>query len=148
MSEWGEGEEIYGVFGRHPKSPGRARAALRGWAALRGLPEEATEIAALLLTELVTNACRHAESAAGWQIYVRCATVRGRLRVEVSDADATLPKPRDAGDDEESGRGLALVAALAAEWAAEPRTDAVGKTIWFELELPPGVAGVAVAAAS
>jgi anti-sigma regulatory factor (Ser/Thr protein kinase) len=148
MSERGEGEEIHGAFGRHPKSPGRARAALRGWAALRRLPEEATEVAALLLTELVTNACRHAESAAGWQIYVRCATVRGRLRVEVSDSDTRLPKPRDAEDDEESGRGLTLVAALATEWAAEPRADRVGKTVWFELELPPGTAGMAVAAAS
>ncbi|MFJ8011814.1 ATP-binding protein [Streptomyces sp. NPDC096339] len=55
-----------------------------------------------------------------------------RTRVELTDPDAhAQPVPRQAGDRDETGRGLALVAALALRWgvAQGPR----GKTVWCEL---------------
>jgi hypothetical protein len=68
--------------------------------------------------------------------HIRNDLAPARLRVEVHDADTRLPAPREAGLDAEGGRGLALVEALAAAWAAEPLPDGDGKIVWFELELP------------
>ncbi|WP_377270721.1 ATP-binding protein [Peterkaempfera sp. SMS 1(5)a] len=122
-------------FPRHPRSPGRARSALLGQAAVWRLPDEPTETAVLLLSELVTNACRHARVPPGRYIGVRCRVVggAGRLRVEVSDADAALPRLRRALPDEESGRGMELLDLLAEEWGAHPRACGIGKTVWFEV---------------
>jgi hypothetical protein len=53
------------------------------------------------------------------------------------DANDTLPEPRTAALDEESGRGLTLVAALADTWGAEPREGGIGKTVWYELACEP-----------
>jgi hypothetical protein len=44
-----------------------------------------------------------------------------------------LPQPRFAADDDESGRGLILVRALADNWGVRPTDD--GKTTWFTLAL-------------
>ncbi|WNM35462.1 ATP-binding protein [Streptomyces sp. Li-HN-5-11] len=57
----------------------------------------------------------------------------GRLRVSVTDANDALPTLCEASPEDESGRGLALVAALADDWGAEPRPGGIGKTVWFEV---------------
>ncbi|MHC0433570.1 ATP-binding protein [Streptomyces sp. O3] len=122
---------------RHPRSVGLVRALLREQASAWKLPDEVTDTAELLLSELTTNAYRHATVSPGREIWARCALAADRLRVEVSDANGTLPQPRQAAPDDVSGRGLALVAALADAWAAEPRACGIGKTVWFELRLTP-----------
>jgi hypothetical protein len=62
--------------------------------------------------------------------------VRTRLiRIEVGDASTCLPRfgsETVAGPEDESGRGLLLVAVLAARWGTAPRTP-VGKTVWAEV---------------
>ncbi|MGW1159056.1 ATP-binding protein [Streptomyces sp. NPDC002519] len=119
---------------RHARSVGRARTLLREQAASWKLPDEVTDTAVLLLSELMTNAYRHAKVPPGREMRARCVLEADRLRVSVTDADGTLPTPpRQAASDDESGRGLALVAALAEEWGAEPRPGGIGKTVWFEL---------------
>ncbi|MGW1398744.1 ATP-binding protein [Streptomyces sp. NPDC002405] len=91
----------------------------------------------LLLSELMTNAYRHAK-APGREIRARCVlSEEGRLRVSVTDANDTLPTPREASPEDESGRGLALVETLANDWGAEPREAGIGKTVWFELAPDP-----------
>ncbi|MBK3574013.1 ATP-binding protein, partial [Streptomyces sp. MBT65] len=50
------------------------------------------------------------------------------------DDDPTLPSLLSAGPDDEHGRGLHVVGALAREWGASRTTG--GKTVWFELALP------------
>jgi anti-sigma regulatory factor (Ser/Thr protein kinase) len=110
---------------------GRSRAAVRAQAGRWGLAEETAETAVLLLSELVTNAVRHSR-VRGRRIEVRCVLRDGLLRVEVSDAGTGAPVARTAGADDESGRGLALVAALAADWGVRPRRHGIGKTVWFE----------------
>ncbi|MFF2512220.1 ATP-binding protein [Streptomyces sp. NPDC058086] len=63
-------------------------------------------------------------------------------RISVTDANDTLPTPRDASPDDESGRGLTLVATLADKWGSEPRPFGIGigigigKTVSFELQGP------------
>ncbi|MFE0039977.1 ATP-binding protein, partial [Streptomyces sp. NPDC059018] len=119
---------------RSPRSAGRARAFLAEQSREWKLPDEVAETAVLLLSELVTNACRHARVPPGREVRARCVLGSdGVLRVEVSDASEVLPCPRTAGPGDEAGRGLALVAALADAWGAHPRECGVGKTVWFEI---------------
>ncbi len=48
------------------------------------------------------------------------------------------PIMRTVCDDDESGRGMHLVAALASEWGVvdKPAEDSPGKHVWFELAAP------------
>jgi anti-sigma regulatory factor (Ser/Thr protein kinase) len=131
--------DIEWQFSRHARSVSRARNLLREQATAWKIPDEVAETAALLLSELMTNAYRHAKVSPGREIRARCALDADRLRVSVTDANDSLPEARQAGPDDESGRGLALVAALADRWGAGPREGGIGKTVWFELAHPlPG----------
>ncbi|MEU5313120.1 ATP-binding protein [Streptomyces sp. NPDC021562] len=96
-----------------------------------------TDTAELLLSELMTNAYRHAKVPVGREIRARCVVTDDRVRVTVTDASDTLPAPGTAPLEAESGRGLTLVAALAADWGAQRRGCGVGKEVWFELSLGP-----------
>ncbi|MFK4099674.1 ATP-binding protein [Streptomyces sp. NPDC019531] len=85
----------------------------------------------LCVTELVTNVIRHVGE--GTPVRVRVARVgRDRIRVEVTDPDArALPVLRRAAGDDESGRGLALLDAVALRWGVEQWAET--KTVWCEL---------------
>ncbi|WP_343239998.1 ATP-binding protein [Streptomyces sp. SID12488] len=85
----------------------------------------------LCVTELVGNVIRHVGE--GTPVFVRVGCVDGaRIRVEVSDPDPrALPVLLGATGADESGRGLALLGALAVRWGVE--VEAVGKTVWCEL---------------
>ncbi|MFJ4711076.1 ATP-binding protein [Streptomyces sp. NPDC088785] len=125
---------------RHARSVRRARLLFRGQAASWGLSADVTDTAELLLSELMTNAYRHAKAPADRQIRARATLTANRLTVRVTDAGDTLPQPRRASPDDESGRGLALVAMLAGEWGAQAREEGVGKVVWFELDTGAGTA--------
>lgn len=82
----------------------------------------------LVVSELVTNAVRHAEGPP--VLVVEAAPPR--VRVEVRDqAPGARPTPRPATPEEENGRGLMIVAAVAADWGVEPAED--GKAVWAEI---------------
>ncbi|MCF1594364.1 ATP-binding protein [Streptomyces muensis] len=123
-------------FPRQRRSVGRARAALREQLAIWHIEGELVDRAALLLSELATNAV-NAKTAPGREIQVRFVLTGRELRVEVADASDEQPMMRHASNDDESGRGLQLVAALADSWGVEPR-DIVGKVVWARLMLPEG----------
>ena len=84
--------------------------------------------ARLLLSEILTNAVQHAQGPIGLHL---CRTTT-EITVEISDRSPHLPQPRTAGEDEESGRGLILVRALADGWGVRPTDE--GKTTWFSLK--------------
>ncbi|MFI1359548.1 ATP-binding protein [Streptomyces sp. NPDC020898] len=87
--------------------------------------------AALVVSELMTNALLHG-SIQGRLIRVRLTATVAALRVEVSDPRAErVPCPREVTDEDQFGRGLLLVGALAEQWGVGPR-DGVGKTVWAE----------------
>lgn len=112
----------------------RVRTRLREW----GVDDEVVADAEILVSELFTNALRHTSSEG-----VACGLrVTGRVvRVEVTDqgSSPTEPRPRTAGFDEEGGRGLLLVGALAAGWGVRPAGVGHGRTVWAELsgDRPP-----------
>ncbi|MEU8547504.1 SpoIIE family protein phosphatase [Streptomyces roseoverticillatus] len=83
----------------------------------------------LVVSELVTNAVRHAYAP----IRLRLIRERSSLICEVSDASSTSPRMRRARLTDEGGRGLLLVAQLTERWGT--RFTADGKTIWAEQPL-------------
>jgi anti-sigma regulatory factor (Ser/Thr protein kinase) len=101
--------------------------------ALEGyLPEDAVEVARLLVTELVANATVHAATPVEVRVVVRRAVVR----VEVRDRSPELPRLCEIGEDATAGRGLVLVDRMAAAWGAERARRGKGKVVWFELARP------------
>lgn len=86
----------------------------------------------LIVSELVTNAIRHA----GGLISLRL--IRDRTLIcEVADVGHTSPHLRHAAGDDEGGRGLFLVAQTTHRWGT--RYTSAGKVIWAEQPLPPTV---------
>jgi len=88
------------------------------------------EAATLLVSELVTNAVRHARGTD--VIMVDLHAGRTWLRIEVQDTDRHWPQPRTPDGYDESGFGFILVDALASNWGVR-ETDA-GKAVWAELD--------------
>ncbi|MFH8984795.1 ATP-binding protein [Streptomyces varsoviensis] len=127
------------------RSAGLARAALRGQLAEWSIHGEVAAVAELSLSELVANAVEaeaEAEAAAaagaaeeepgaGQDVGVRFALGPGRLLVAAVDGGGGWPVPNRAREDDECGRGLAVVGALADAWGVT--VDAAGKTVWAEL---------------
>ncbi len=113
-------------------------AAVRGWRL--GLAEDRLDDLRLLTSELVTNAL--AGSGAACAVCVRWTGAR--VRVEVTDASRQRPRAQAPGAEDESGRGLLLVEALAVAWGTEPHP--AGKVVWFEIEPHPAGASARVPA--
>ena len=93
------------------------------------------QTAALLVSELVTNAIRHA-GGHDVVVEVRQFPDEKRLWVGVTDNDAALPVLRTPDVTAEHGRGIQLVSMLADRWGAGRRRSSTEKTVWFELSYP------------
>ncbi|KAK1182383.1 ATP-binding protein [Streptomyces sp. NBS 14/10] len=120
------------------RAPRIARRTVRMILAEHGL-HELIDTAELLTSELVTNAVRYSDGPAS----VRVLWARGRLRISVCDTNPKLPvldAAQVAGDDEDCGRGLALVQLCADAWdgyaIGEELFGIGGKLIWFEMVGP------------
>ena len=86
---------------------------------------EMVDSARLVVSELATNAIQHAES--DFDVEVDIGDV---VRVAVCDRLDGQPVPSPFDVSSPSGRGLALIAALADRWGVEP--TAFGKRVWWE----------------
>jgi PAS domain S-box-containing protein len=91
--------------------------------------------ATLLVSEVVTNSVLHA----GTEIRLMCGPSPNGVRVEVFDGSPLLPGVRHYDADATTGRGLALVSAVADAWGITREEE--GKTVWFELGRPEGTDG-------
>ena len=127
-----EGDCAKWTFPADPGAVRAARTAVRNRLAAWNL-DGLADIAALLVSELVTNALRHATGPIGVRL-VRPDAVDGVLLVEVSDPLPDPPRARVAALEDESGRGLQLVARASRRWGTRP--GVTGKTVWFELSVP------------
>lgn len=100
------------------------------------LPSECLDNAVLATDELFANAVRHGSPGPRDTITVTLEHIGHELRVTVADRSSALPRPRDPGGAEESGRGLAIVAALTDDWGIAPADPGTtGKKVWFTLAL-------------
>lgn len=82
---------------------------------------------ALVTSELASNAVLHARTP----FVVRVRSSPESVRIAVFDHDGALPAPRDHGLGEVTGRGLAIVGSLAAEWGVEQ--EGAGKWVWADV---------------
>jgi anti-sigma regulatory factor (Ser/Thr protein kinase) len=117
-----------------PEAAAEARHALAGLALEDGRERDVR----LLVSELVTNAVRHANLAPADVILLVIEVEAGTLRVEVHDPGGgfvpTAPAPDPARP---SGWGLYLVAELADRWGVDSDETTL---VWFELDRPAPVA--------
>lgn len=98
------------------------------------LPDDQLGDVRLLVSELVTNALRHAQMHPGDSIRLRVLIEPTHVRVEVGDPGQgfTLGGPADDRDTVE-GWGLYLVATLADRWGVDRADDETPNLVWFEL---------------
>ncbi|MGP3967322.1 ATP-binding protein [Streptomyces sp. 6N223] len=115
-----------------PWAVGQVRDSVRSALWRHGCGVRADE-ACLLASELVTNGIVHAKCPVSACLSGRCGSI---VRIEVYDPAATLPQTRRAGADDEAGRGLALIDALAAAWGTRLHPRDGGKSVWCELSWP------------
>jgi len=129
----GDGRPVVLRWSRHPRCVALARLELRK--ALAGWGLSALEDSAVLvLSELLTNAGRHARVSPGREIETRYVPARGGLRIEVHDTSAVQPEKLHPSPDASGGRGLVLVDALADTWGVADR-NGPGKVVWAQLSL-------------
>ncbi len=111
----------------HPSSVGTARNVAREFVA-PWVSDTLRADAALLVSEVVTNAVLHA----GSRVRMELTQIEQVLRVEIFDASFDMPVLTAPDSATSSGRGMHLVDALSTRWGTWPRAD--GKAVWFELE--------------
>ncbi|MGK5544017.1 ATP-binding protein [Streptomyces sp. URMC 127] len=127
---------LVGVSGAVPMSRDFTRQALYDWGWLPATGADhraAAEDVLLVVSELVTNACLHADGPE--ELRVSCA---GKvLRLEVVDLGAGTPAPRTphrAGRP--GGHGMFIVQRLCLDWGVVRNESGAGKTVWAELAAP------------
>lgn len=112
-----------------------ARRFVRAQLEQAGLPQ-AWEAAEMLVSEIVTNAVLHART----DFTVEVLPLEDVVRVSVLDRSPAVPRQRAYAATSTTGRGMRLVASLAAAWGVEQRDG--GKSVWFEVPSAGGVAAM------
>jgi hypothetical protein len=125
-----------GESGVVPLARDFTRQALYAWGWLPAATADrraAAEDVLLVVSELVTNACLHAEGPD--ELWISCDNKV--LRVEVSDRGTGQPAPRTphrAGRP--GGHGMFIVQRLCLDWGVFRAPGVAGKTVWAELGAP------------
>jgi anti-sigma regulatory factor (Ser/Thr protein kinase) len=128
-----------------PTASGQARhfaaRVLRRWQA----PPEVIQAAEIIVSELVTNACRASVADARQPdvpgpgtagcVCLELSRMPGQVVIEVSDHSQDLPVRSDAGADAEDGRGLMLVQAYSEQWGYRCPPSG-GKVVYAILSVP------------
>ncbi|MGN9756623.1 ATP-binding protein [Streptomyces sp. SD31] len=125
-----------GQSGVVPLARDFARQALYAWGWLPAATADqraAAEDVLLVVSELVTNACLHAEGPD--ELWIACDNKV--IRIEVSDKGTGQPAPRTphrAGRP--GGHGMFIVQRLCLDWGVVRTPGVAGKTVWAELGAP------------
>ncbi|WP_418957885.1 ATP-binding SpoIIE family protein phosphatase [Streptomyces tritici] len=109
----------------------RARAFASGVLASWRFPVELRDLGVLATSELVANSLQHGTPP----MKLRLRRTDRRLIIEVTDGDDHLPRRRRAESEDESGRGISIIATIASSWGSR-RTPGGGKAVWCEFALP------------
>ncbi|MFI2641077.1 ATP-binding protein [Streptomyces sp. NPDC018610] len=98
---------------------------------------ETHDTVVLVVAELAANAVLHGRvPGRDFALSLSRDDGRGVVRIEVTDTHPALPTREAPGADEDGGRGLVLVDALATAWGVRDRLGP-GKTVWAECALSP-----------
>jgi anti-sigma regulatory factor (Ser/Thr protein kinase) len=124
------GSELSVRFDRSPTAASAARTALLSLEERVDGP--VLDDIRLLVSELVTNAIRHAEAPGGGDVEVDVTIQDRGVRVEVADPGAGFdPLPRDDEMSRPGGWGLYLVDRIADRWGVIRNHM---NRVWFELD--------------
>ena len=139
VTESGRGQEVRTSSVVHlpcaPASVAHARRVLSDELTAAGICDHAVGDAALVVSELVSNAILHAYPLPGERLKVAWVLDDGWVEVAVSDGgSATTPAAGHPTPASVSGRGLAIVSHICQTWGV--RTDEVGLTVWAILPAP------------
>jgi anti-sigma regulatory factor (Ser/Thr protein kinase) len=85
--------------------------------------------AELVVSELMSNAVRHAPADASHQLHI--VRRADGVRLVVTDASSAVPAIRPIEDGQIGGRGLRIVGAITSSWGYDPHP--LGKIVWAEL---------------
>ncbi|GAA1012032.1 ATP-binding protein [Streptomyces thermogriseus] len=119
-----------------PAGVGAARHRMREQLRRGGVAESVIDDAVLVLSELLSNACKHGRPLGGalagdgdvraaWRV-----DANGRLIVEVTDGGGpTRPAPATPSVTAHGGRGLNIVTALCEDWGVRDHVDGE-VTVW------------------
>ena len=118
-----------------PASVALARRALSAELREAGVFDQAVRDAALVVSELLSNAILHAYPLPGERLQVAWAVDGTSVEVAVSDGGSpSVPHAGHPSASSVSGRGLSIVEHLCQNWGI--RTDEVGLTVWAVLPAP------------
>ncbi len=112
-------------------APRQARRLVAEGCAEAATGPECADAAAVMTSEVVTNALLHGSGAITLGVLAGSRLVR----VEVGDEASGAPLAGGADASAEGGRGLLIVEALSSGWGV--RFLAVGKIVWFEVPSQP-----------
>jgi anti-sigma regulatory factor (Ser/Thr protein kinase) len=93
-----------------------------------GVQADLVDTLRLLVSELVTNAVTYGPDG---EVAVKVVVAGGLIRVEVMDEGTGGVTPRTPTRDDDHGRGLMLVDALADRWGSD---DGRSTVVWIELD--------------
>jgi anti-sigma regulatory factor (Ser/Thr protein kinase) len=99
-----------------------------------GVEDDAIDDAALVITELVTNAIKHGSPLPGRWLQVTWDLDADSVEIAVSDAggSGTRPRANRPSLSAMGGRGLEIVDTLSDRWGVRPP----GTTVWAVLAMP------------
>ncbi|MFG3254112.1 ATP-binding protein [Streptomyces sp. NPDC048172] len=124
-----------------PAGVGVARRRMREELLASGAPDAVVDDAVLILSELLSNAYRHARPLLNSQS-VRASWSRdaqGELTIAVTDGGGpTRPLPATPSVSARGGRGLAIISALARDWGVRSGSPGEGVTVWALLPASSG----------
>lgn len=110
----------------------QARSLLRDDLVSAALPEETVADALVVLSELLANALRHARPLASGQVRTAWTIRPAEVEIRVTDGGGpNHPVVNPPSTSAPSGRGLAIVAALARQWGVE--REGPGVTVYAVL---------------
>jgi anti-sigma regulatory factor (Ser/Thr protein kinase) len=123
---------VYGRFDPTPESVAEARRLVRD--VLPQLPSSVARCVELVVSELATNAVRHARTR-----YELAVHLVPTVRVEVADGSPALPVRRTPQVTDEGGRGLLIVERCTRRWGVIERPS--GKVVWADVDAFAGPDG-------
>jgi anti-sigma regulatory factor (Ser/Thr protein kinase) len=110
-----------------------------------GVYDSAVCDVALIISELLSNALRHAAPLPGSEIRVAWRIDPGSIQVSVSDGGGpTRPELGEPAQGATGGRGLRIVEKLSSRWGTS--TGEEGTTVWAEVPVRPVKQGTAMTA--
>jgi len=117
-------------FEAEPRAVGQLRCSVGLQLAMWGLGGVADAVV-LAISELATNVIRHVGQGSAAALLVEANSER--VRIEVHDTSGRIPHRESAGPEDETGRGLSLVAAVSGGWTST--ATPAGKVVCCEFEV-------------